>query len=258
MHKRTILIVDDEERTRKGLTKTLTKWANEDYEILGASDGEEAIEIIEHQPISLLITDIRMPKITGLQLLQKMKEQLKNPVVIVISAYSEFDYAQQALRFGAINYLLKPLSKTKLIEAVENALEVNEKRERIGMIEKVMDKKLIEISGNEENVNKSVMEALKFVDNNYHQDIGLKDVADHVHLNPSYFSVLFKEEMNMTFSEYLKRTRIQHAKKLLITTNLTIIEIAEKVGYHTSKYFIKLFKEYEDITPSKYRRENKD
>jgi two-component system, response regulator YesN len=77
-------------------------------------------------------------------------------------------------------------------------------------------------------------------------------------LNPSYFSVLFKEQANLNFSEYVTRRRIQRAKELVISTNLPINEIAEEVGYKTSKYFIKIFKEMEGITPSTYRKINND
>ncbi|WP_256592999.1 helix-turn-helix transcriptional regulator, partial [Pseudomonas sp. 2822-15] len=70
-----------------------------------------------------------------------------------------------------------------------------------------------------------------------------------VHLNASYFSVLFKEQTGLTFSEYLTRRRMQVAKKLLFSTDLPIGVIAEKVGYQTAKYFIKLFKELEGHTP---------
>lgn len=84
--------------------------------------------------------------------------------------------------------------------------------------------------------------------------ISLKEVADAVHLNASYFSAMFKEQTSITFSEYLTRKRLQLAKKLLITTDLPIDEVARQAGYQTAKYFIKLFKDSEGVTPSKYRK----
>ncbi|MDL4840300.1 response regulator transcription factor [Aquibacillus rhizosphaerae] len=255
MDRKTILIVDDEPRTRQGLKKTLENWAETSYEVISAASALEAIDIIKQRKIMLLITDIRMPEVTGLKLLEILKEQSKKPVVIVISAYSEFEYAHEALRLGVVNYLLKPISKQKLMEAVEEALEEVEKRTRTGRIERVIDDKLLTINM-DERYNSSIKDSLTYIDQRYNQEITLKEVADHVHLNASYLSALFKEELQLTFSEYLTRTRLQHAKNMLISTTLPITEIAEKVGYSTSKYFIKLFKQQESMTPNAYRKLN--
>ncbi|GAA3329867.1 hypothetical protein GCM10020331_080090 [Ectobacillus funiculus] len=116
------------------------------------------------------------------------------------------------------------------------------------------DPKLLNIESSQ--TSKSpIREALQYVNNNLSRQISLKDVAGTVHLNPSYFSVLFKEQTRLTFSEYLTRKKgCRPLKKLLLTTNLPIEEVAQETGYQTAKYFIKLFKEYEGITPSKYRK----
>ncbi|MFP3122248.1 response regulator [Ectobacillus funiculus] len=253
METKTILIVDDEQITRQGLKKTLERWSQGKYEVLSAADGDEALEVFQKTKVHLLITDVNMPEMTGLALLKAVKEKGNKPVVIIVSGYPNFEYAQEAIRLGVINYLLKPVSKQKLIEAVEQALETEASIERADYIEKVADPKLLNIESSQ--TSKSpIKEALQYVNNNLSRQISLKDVAGTVHLNPSYFSVLFKEQTRLTFSEYLTRKRLQTAKKLLLTTNLPIEEVAQETGYQTAKYFIKLFKEYEGITPSKYRK----
>ncbi|WP_421385467.1 response regulator transcription factor [Bacillus salacetis] len=256
MMMKTILIVDDEPRTRQGLAKTLDKWANGEYQIITASNGEEAIELMKLNKIHILITDIRMPEITGLQLLKMAKEQNIHPVIIVISAYSEFEYAQEALRLGVINYLLKPISKKTLLEAVEAAVEAVEKQERAEKIEKVVDKRLVEADSQNFSNRTPIREAIDYINSHLKDELTQKEVAEHVHLNASYLSVLFKEHVKMTFSEYVTRRRIQRAKDLLISTNLPINDIAEESGYKTAKYFIKIFKDSEGMTPSAYRKTN--
>ncbi|OIJ13874.1 DNA-binding response regulator [Anaerobacillus arseniciselenatis] len=248
-----ILIVDDEPITLQGLKKTLESWSNGNYEILAAPNAQTAIGILEQQTIHVLITDISMPEVTGLEMLKILKEQNHFPVVIIISAYSDFSYAQEAIEIGVVNYLLKPIKKQKLIEEVEKALQVEEKRYRSDMIEKVVDDSLVNIKSEEEHIG-PIKKALDFIEENLEHPLTLKEVAAHVHLNSSYFSVLFKEHTNMKFSEYMTRSRIQKAKNLLLTTQLSVAEIAEAVGYTTSKYFIKTFKEYEGLTPSKYKK----
>ncbi|CAM3958859.1 response regulator [Mesobacillus thioparans] len=254
MVSKNILIVDDEPRTRQGLQRTLESWNNGEYTILTAESGEDVLRVAAERKIHILLSDIRMPEMTGLQLLKKLKENGMAPVVIVISAYSEFEYAQQALKLGVVNYLLKPIGKKKLIEAVEDAVKIMEKQERAGLIEKVVDKKIVDASTKMDSTKDTIRKAMIYIERNLKEEFTLKDVAAHVHLNPSYFSVLFKEQVDLNFSEYVTRRRIQRSKELVLSTTLPINEIAEEVGYKTAKYFIKIFKEIEGMTPSAYRK----
>lgn len=225
--------------------------------MITAANAEEAIERIDHEKIHVLITDIRMPEVSGLELLKKLKEKAKDPVVIVISAYSEFEYAHEALELGVVNYLLKPIAKEKLMEAIEKAIEIEKQREKTGMFNKIVDDKLLEMQQLSK-YNRAVKEAMDYIDQHYDVELTLKEVAKQVHLNASYLSALFKEELQVTFSEYVTRKRMQEAKKLLLSTDLTIAEIAEKSGYQTSKYFIKLFKQFENMTPNSFRKQNEN
>lgn len=257
MKTKKILIVDDEPRTREGLKRTLEKWSEGQFEITCLDNAQTAIDYLSIRSVHLLITDIRMPKMTGLKLIEILRKKKIQPMIIVISAYSEFEYAQEALRQGVINYLLKPIGKSKLIEAVEDALRRQERWDKSKMIEKIIDEDLIDI---EENVlyTRSIRQAITYIDERYADDVSLKEVADFVHLNPSYLSTLFRDELNMSFTDYLTKVRIQRAKQLLLTTNLNVTEIAEQVGYNTPKYFNKVFKEHVDQTPSMFRKINEN
>lgn len=256
---KTILIVDDEPRTRTGIKNMLEAWSGGRYEVKTADNGREALEQLKQEPVHLLITDIRMPEITGLNLVELLEsEKLSHqPAVILISGYAEFDYAHKAIQLGVVNYLLKPLRKEKLIDAVEQALEAWEEKTRISKMQRIIDRKLIQVSGDMETVSEPIHAAIRYVEEHLDEGFGLKEVASHVHLNPSYFSVLFKEQMQMTFIEYVTRLRIQKAKELLLETKLPIAEIACRVGYQTTKYFNKVFREYEGYSPGIYRNEVK-
>ncbi len=258
MNVKTILIVDDEPRTREGVRKTLEAWSSGSCRIETVSSGVEALEWLQNNEANLLVTDIRMPEIGGLDLIEKL-EQLKHPpVVIVISGHPEFDYAQRALKYGVIEYLLKPLDKMKLVQAVELALKREEQIHRIERMEKLVDPKLMETMEHENVYNAQVREAIHYLDEHLHEPVSMRDLADHLHMNASYFSVLFKEQTGLTFSEYLTKQRIQRAKVLLTTTALPIAEIAEKVGYQTARYFVKVFRELEKVSPGQYRNNVRD
>ncbi|QHT62575.1 response regulator [Paenibacillus lycopersici] len=257
MRNRTILIVDDEPRSREGMKKMLASWAAGQCELLTADNGFAALRIAEGTAVDLMITDIRMPQINGLSLVAQLREKAaaRQPAVILISGHAEFEYAQQAIQLSVVDYLLKPISREKLIAAVEKALKAGEERERILLMQKMADPELVAVAGGEASLSDPVRGAIQYVDAHMGEAVSLKEAADHVHLNGSYLSTLFKEQIGMTFSEYVARRKMQKAKELLVKTNLPIAAIAERVGYQTAKYFNKLFKEYESMSPGQYRTE---
>jgi two-component system response regulator YesN len=255
---KSLLIIDDEPRTRNGIKKTLEVWSTGRLLINMAASGVEALEWLKDNPVHLIITDVRMPELTGLQMLEAMNIRQLRPVVIVISGHAEFDYAQRALQLGVFEYLLKPLDKIKLIQTVEKALELEEDRHRVGMMEKLVDTKLLSAGQDDAKYSQTVRDAVGFIDEHLHEAIGMKQVAEHLHINASYFSVLFKEQTGLTFSDYHTRRRLQRAKELLAQTRIPIWEIAEQVGYQSTKYFIKVFKDNESVSPSKYRHNISD
>ena len=199
-----------------------------------------------------------MPGMSGLDLVQALREKKGNwmPPVILISGYAEFEYAHRAIHLGVVDYLLKPVSDRKLVEAVERALADYENRIRVGLMEKLVDPVLIDASRQLGDAGDAVAEAVRLIDEHLAEPLRLKDIADQVHLNPSYFSVLFKEKTGITFSDYVTRRRMQRAKELLVKTNLPIRDIAQKVGYIHVKYFNKMFREYEHCSPGVYRKRN--
>lgn len=252
---KSILIVDDEPRTREGVRKTLESWSAGKYRIEVAASGVEALTWLEVNEAHLLVTDIRMPEISGLELVERLNQVSHPPVVIIISGHSDFEYARSALQYGAVDYLLKPLDKTKLVQAVEKALKREQWNNRVGRMEKLVDPKLLDTVQEEKVYSEQVREALRFLEEHLEESVSMRDTAEHLHMNASYFSVHFKEQTGLTFSDYVTRRRVQRAKELLTSTRLTIAEIAERVGYQTAKYFVKVFREMTGVSPGQYRQQ---
>jgi len=252
---KTILIVDDEPLTREGIRKTLEAWSAGQHQIWSGSNAAEALEVLSSRQVHLLITDIRMPEVSGLQLVETMQRTGHKPVVIIISGHPDFQYAQSAIQLGVVNYLLKPIQKSKLVEAVEQALRIEEERGRVEVLEKLVDTRLMQAKTAAKQYSLPVQQAISYVEQHLQEPLGMREVANQIHLNPSYFSALFKEQTGFTFSEYITRSRLQKAKELLLQTRLSITDISEQIGYQTPKYFIKLFKDYEGISPNQYRKQ---
>lgn len=254
MEEKTIVIVDDEPHAREGIKRTLTRHFEGAYTLVCFENAMDAQAYILSHPVHLVITDIEMREMTGLELVDALKKQAAEPAVIIVSAYSDFNYAKEALRLSVVDYIVKPVSKEELINTVEKALGAQEKQVKQQLMEQYVDVSLVRLNEEKYRYSRSIKEALDYIDQHYSDALTLKIVAQVVHLNPSYLSTLFKEELNISFVEYLTRVRIQQAKRLLLTTDLNVTEIAESVGYQTPKYFNKVFREYEQTTPGAYRK----
>lgn len=250
----TILVVDDEPRTREGVRKVLESWSAGKCRVVTAASGVEALAWLKENEADLMITDIRMPELGGLDLIERVMALPHPPTVIVISGHPEFDYARRAMQYGVMEYLLKPIDKIKLIQAVESALKRKDELHRIERMEKLVDRKLLETVQHDNAYSAPVQEAIQYLESRIHEQVTLRDMADHLHLNASYFSVLFKEQTGLTFTEYMTRRRVQRAKELLTSTRATVAEIAELVGYQTDKYFVKVFRQIEGVSPGHYRK----
>jgi len=256
LRERNILIAEDEMLTRNGLYKLLTRWNGFDANVVLAEDGEAALHTIwtSEQPFDVILTDIRMPKMNGLELLQRLEMENYGASMILLTGYADFEYARSALRLGALNYLLKPVAEDQLYKAVEEGLQTARDRRRQQSLNRRAQAYPELLEDDTDTVkNPHIREAIDYIDANLHLPLGVKDVADRIHLNTNYFSVLFKQETGISYSDYVARKRMRKAKEQLIRTDRKIYEIAELTGYVTASYFVKVFRELEGMTPKQFR-----
>ena len=256
----TMLIADDEKWTRDRIISYF-KWKKINVSIVSeAADGEEALALSKQLKPDIIISDIRMPGLNGLDFLKSLNEEGVNAKVIIISGYGDFEYAQKAIKLGVADYILKP---------VENAVLINAVKKCIRQIEaEAFKNKIIEDAGVKANltgklagyINKSGYKntidiAITFINNNYHRPITLNDVSAEVKLNPSYFSKLFKNSIGISYSKYLTRFRINKAKELLADPTRRIKEISAMVGYKNTRYFTNVFKSLTKVSPNTFKEQ---
>lgn len=248
MKGKSILVADDEYNARMGVSFTLRQWGD-GCEVNVAENGLQALQYLRERRYDLLITDIRMPLMNGIELLEALSKENIGVPTILLTGFAEFEYAQQGIRLGAVDYLLKPIQQEPLIQAVERALMP------------AKGNSTPEDSGEAQHLTKSnnayILAALQYIHDLIGEPLAIKEVARHVHLNPSYLSVLFKEEAGLNFIEYVTRLRIKKAKELLLESDLGLDIISERIGLQTTSYFIRIFKKYEEVTPKQYREQNK-
>ena len=232
-----VLVADDERVIRQGLQVLLARYYRE-LTVLEASNGQECWDILRTEPqVRLAFVDVRMPEINGLQICEKVKTASLPVKIVIISGFRDFEYAHQALRYGVVDYLLKPVNPADVVRLVHEAVmvpplapELTEKQERL-VIEQIR----------------------KWIHDHLHEDLTLLDLSRRFHYSVSYISMLFKKEIGTGFQEYLLDCRMQRAKHLLLDPALRISHIAQQVGYTNPKAFSIAFHKACGIPPTEYR-----
>ncbi len=240
-----VLIVEDEEMIRKGIVLTVD-WAALDCVVVGeAANGLEGLEAARRLAPSLIITDLKMPQMDGIEMLRTLRAEGCNAYVIILTAYDNFSYAQSALRLGAVDYLLKPFHDGDL----ENAVN----RLRARMDSETQDPVTLG-TPRKGDKSKYVLEAMAYISKHYNEpDISVGTVAQSLNISEGYLSHTFKKETDYTLLGYITRYRIHKAMELLKDCRVKVYEVAEQVGYRDIAYFSATFKKYTGISPSEYQ-----
>ncbi len=251
-----VLLVDDERIIREGIAKIID-WEGSGFSLIGAAqNGVEAFEIICREGPEVVITDLKMPVLSGLELIAKAKAELPETKFIILSGYGEFEMAREAMRYGVRHYLLKPCNEIKIIEILNEIREELLQKEQPEQFHQ--EKRGYSEEVNPITHNKTVNNIIKYIqDNLSNEQLSLKSIAGEVfYMNESYLSKLFIKETGEKFSHYLTRLRMEKAKELIETCDdERIYEVALKVGFgNNPQYFSQLFKKYTGFAPTEYKR----
>ncbi len=234
-----ILIIDDEPKIRNGLSNLLTR--REGWEVAGAyENAADALKYLAVNQVDVMITDIKMPEISGLELIAPIRERDKKTAIIILSGYSNFQFAQRAIELGVSRYLTKPTNPRELICVLEET-----EKKLGGKQEKEED------SGKIPNL--FVQKAADYIKLNYSEKISIKEIADQLYLSPNYLSELFKKHTGKTISEYLTEYRLEKACQLLDHAEDRVGDVSGMVGIHDGRYFSNMFKKKYGMTPTEYR-----
>ena len=216
------------------------------FNVLHASNGKQALEILKDTPVDVLLTDIEMPFVSGLDLAKKARENNNELPILFFSCYDNFSYAKTALSVGACNYMLKPLDPNEFETTMDSTLKMLEKA--------VKKKELLQMETDVSDGSKHSVEIVKrYIKANYYKDISLNSLAEMVYLNTSYLSTIFKAETGCGINKYIKNIRMEKAKELLLTTNMKISDIGLSIGFKNDSYFVKTFRDHFGKTPEKMR-----
>ena len=261
----TVLVVDDERWIRKGIVKMIDCEKNQISEIFEAVTVQEAMGVYDQKKPDIVLTDIRFPVKSGCDLIEYIYNDNPNVCVILVSAYSDFAYAQHALRFHASNYLLKPVSKEKLNQAIRVCREeldaLEEKKEKAKQSESGKTESVAKKSPEKHDRNTSeiiVNKVIEELDRDCAQKISLPQLAETYHISEAYLSHVFKKHTGKSLMNYIAQIRIEKASQLIAMSkngsSSKLYLIAQQVGYDDYSYFVRVFKKVTGMSPREFHK----
>ncbi|MEL7566164.1 MAG: response regulator [Dehalobacterium sp.] len=250
MHKFRILIVDDEKPARETLSY-LIDWKDTAFEVAGtAKNGNDALEQYQRFKHELIITDIQMPVMDGLALIKAIRQDNKAQKFVILSCHEKFSYAKEAIQMGVTDYLIKDLLTCEdlfaVLDKVQRELEEESRRSLL------LQTKVKPLAQNQR-YSRHIRDAIEFISDNYRRDIELSEIAEALNLHRVYLSRLFKQETGENLFNYILKLRMEEAKRMMLSTNNKVYEIAEQVGYLSIQQFSAAFKKSTGLTPREFR-----
>lgn len=242
-----IIIAEDEELQLNSLVRKVEKFCP-DFSVVGAAQtGSQAYSLICEKAPDILISDIRMPVMSGIELMEKARALFPHMEFIIISGFSEFEYARSAIRLQVSDYLLKPVETEDLQKAL-NKIKLR--------LQDRSEKESSAFSGDFENktTEQVAAEVIEYLQRHYNEEINLNQIAATLHYSPSYLTKIFCQQYDTTPSKYIISLRMKKAQQLLDhNPELSVRQIGETVGYPEQGYFSRIFKKYVGVSPLEYR-----
>ncbi|GBF76837.1 DNA-binding response regulator [Paenibacillus sp. 598K] len=252
-----IAVIDDEVFVRKGITSSID-WHKYDIEFVGeASNGLAGLELIRRCRPHIVLTDIKMPQMDGLEMARIVRSEFPEIRILIMSVLEDFETVREALRLNVVDYVQKFLIQPENL--LQTVLDIQ--RSLAAETPEVVPVQTQQAPSSQEPSSLyrlEVRQAMLYVHQHYGEVLRIQDVADAVGLSENYFSYVFSNETGKTFSQYVQEFRIAEARRLLEKGDIKWYEISGKVGFDDPKYFTKVFKRHTALTPAQYYRKYAD
>ena len=240
-----LLIVDDEYFAIRGIMDGVNWEVLQFDEILQAGSYGQAVELLERQPVEILLCDIEMPDESGLELIEWVNGHYPDTECIILSCHDEFDFARQAVRLKCLDYILKPVRYEFLTEVLGKAMETVEKKHRQSALEDYGKLYVESIAQSRKKDSIDVVDTVvDYINQHLSEELSVRSLANMAYVSPDHLTRSFKKRFSMTVSDYILQRRMTLAGELLRDNKLTITMVSDCVGFGNYSYFTEQFKKY--------------
>lgn len=244
-HKLSAVVVEDEKLLATNIAKTIERLNPHFRVVKTISNGADALTYIRAQPPQVVFTDIRMPILDGLALLEQLRMEHSYIKTVILSGYDDFTYAQRAIRCGAYGYLLKPIASQELATLLQRL----EAEITASQPDWQMQKEEFSFTPEE-----MVAQVKEYISQNYQRPIDFNAISEHFGFSSAYLSKIFTRQEGVPPSQFMRSYRIGVAKQLLSDPCLPVAAVANMVGYTDPFHFSKSFKKETGSSPAAYRQ----
>ena len=255
-----ILVVEDEDIIRKGIICSVDWYRIGCGPVMEARNGKEALELIRTGAFDIVLMDVNMPLMSGLDTLEQTYREF-NYVPILLTGYSDFDFARRALSYGAVSYLLKPVDIDELVLVLEKAKKERDRRRAYthyqNSVQARLDQpNLLPETFRDKDTDDIINKMFLYIDQKYDQKITLPMLSLELFYSETAMIRSFKKATGLNFTEYLSRYRIQRAITMLQAgEGAKISDIASACGFSDYKYFNTIFKKYIGCSAKEYMKQ---
>ena len=243
-----LLIADDMPITRTAIARIVARDRPQIGPLVEVSRGDEAVEVARAMRPDVVLMDIAMPGLDGISAGAQIRADHPATGLVILSAYEEFSYARQAMRIGAVDYLLKPIRSAQLLAALDHIAQLHPSGSG------TPTRPAAPLARQAPEAPNPLARALAYMQRNLHRsDLRLSQVAEAALVSPSHLAALIRRHLGHSYLCHLTQLRIERAKLLLRTTSMTVAAVATAVGYETPAPFYHHFKQAVGSTPSDFR-----
>ncbi len=246
-----LVIIDDETKIRDGLCNYFP-WNEIGFRVVyDAKNGKDALNYIQHHHVDVVLSDIKMPVMSGIELIELLHEQKPHIKVVFLTGFREFEYAQKALIYGAVNFIVKPTKYHELKDVflrIKNDLDANTSNTGV-----TNDNSGKHESETEQGYHEKILTIIRSYIEEHYGNVTLDDAAKLVHMSPTYVSRYFKRRTGQNFSDYVLSVKMKKAAVLLNDIKYRICDVSSMVGYENAKSFTTSFKKYYGKNPKEFR-----
>lgn len=239
-----VLIADDEAIERRYLSSVFQKHPGQFHVAGEAQNGQEIIDLAMRTKPDIIIMDINMPMVNGLESANRIKQRFPETLILLNTAYAEFEFARKAVEYNLDAYLLKPAKEEQILEAIKKCLR---KRTPKPVSSASLTDSLTGTSAN------AVSIVTDYINKNYQKPLTLQELSTLAHFSPSYLSKLFHQTKGMTIKAYMNQKRLENAEYLLKNSDLTIQEVSQHCGFSNVSHFNRVFKQHTGSPPLEFR-----